>query len=310
MPARLEKSAVTRVRIALYLAPALLLSLLVFFYPICKTIYNSLHELVLGGANAGASRFVGLGNFRFVFKDPLFAESLGHNFLLFLVCVPLLVVLSVAVAVLLNQGMTGWRAYRTIVFIPYVLPIVVVGISFGFMFQLNGVINTAFAALKLDALRVDWLAKSNSAFLVLVVMIVWKELGFGVVIMLARLLSVDESLIEAGRLDGCNSWQLTLPVIVPQMKEIIYFYTVLATITVFTWLFNYVFVLTRGGPGTSTYILELYAYNQAFRYQNRGLSSAVAALIILAVLLVTFLPELRRLAARKEGIEHMRVPRG
>ncbi|OHD20677.1 MAG: hypothetical protein A2064_13200 [Spirochaetes bacterium GWB1_66_5] len=94
------------------------------------------------------------------------------------------------------------------------------------------------------------------------------------------------------------------------MKEIIYFYTVLATITVFTWLFNYVFVLTRGGPGTSTYILELYAYNQAFRYQNRGLSSAVAALIILAVLLVTFLPELRRLAARKEGIEHMRVPRG
>ena len=103
-------------------------------------------------------------------------------------------------------------------------------------------------------------------------------------------------LIEAGRLDGCNWWQMLTRILVPQMKEVIYFYAVLATITVFTWLFNYVFVLTRGGPGTTTYILELYVYNQAFKYQARGLSSAVAALIIVAVLLVTFIPEARRRA--------------
>lgn len=286
---------------ALYLGPALAVIALVFLYPIYRTINNSLLEAVLGASGAGTSRFVGLRNYLFVFRDSLFLESVKHNLLLFVICVPLLLGLSIALSVLLYEGIAGWKAYRTIVFTPYVLPIVVVGIAFGFMFQQSGVINTILGRLKLDALKVDWLARGFSAFNVLVVMIVWKELGFGVVIMLARLLSVDPSLIEAGLLDGCNWWQLLLRILVPQMREVIYFYTVLATITVFTWLFNYVFVLTRGGPGTSTYILELYVYNQAFKYHARGVSAAAASLIILAVLLVTVLPEIRRTSSRGGG---------
>ncbi len=301
MATGLRSRALANTKAALYLAPALAVVALVFVYPIYKTIHNSLLEAMLGGTNAGATRFVGFRNYGFLFRDSLFWDSIKHNLLLFATCVPLLLGLSVILSVLLYQGMRGWKVYRTVVFMPYVMPIVVVGVAFGFMFQYSGVINGILGSLGLGGLKVDWLARGVPAFFVLVVMIVWKELGFGVVIMLARLLSVDASLVEAGQLDGCNWWQLVFRVLVPQMRDVISFYAVLATITVFTWLFNYVFVLTRGGPGTTTYVLELYVYNQAFKYQNRGLSSAVAALIIVAVLLVTFAPDMRRAFDRGNG---------
>jgi len=283
-------------RNSLYLLPALILIGFVFLYPLYRVIYNSFFEAILGSSTPGAQRFVGFKNFVFVFKDSLFWDSLIHNIVLFLICVPVLVFLSIVLSVLLYERMRGWQVYRTIVFTPYVLPIVVVGISFGFMFQLNGVVNTIFSS------KIDWLGKSFPAFFVLILMIVWKEVGFGVIIMLARLLSIEPTLLEAARLDGCNWWQLLLKVIIPQMKEVIYFYTVLTTITVFTWLFNYVFVLTRGGPGTSTYILELYIFNQGFKYQNRGIASAVAVILLLVFILIILIPEFRKISARKNRL--------
>ena len=284
-------------RNSLYFVPALILIGFVFLYPLYRVISISFFEAVLGSSAPGAQKFVGFKNFAFVFKDNIFWESLTHNIVLFVICVPVLVFLSIMLSVLLFERMKGWQVYRTIVFTPYVLPIVVVGICFGFMFQLNGVINTIFSS------KIDWLGKSLPAFFVLILMIVWKELGFGVIIMLARLLSLEPTLLEAARLDGCNWWQLLIRVVIPQMKEVIYFYTVLTTITVFTWLFNYVFVLNRGGPGTSTYILELYIFNQGFKYQNRGIASAVAVILLLMFILIILIPEFRKISSRKNRLQ-------
>jgi len=287
---------------SLFILPALILICFVFIYPIFKTIKNSFYETILGSVEAGTSNFVGLKNYLFVFfKDSLFWESIKNNLFLFFVCVPLLVGLSIILSVLLFERIKGWQIYRTIIFTPYVLPIIVVGISFSFMFQYKGIINSILDTLRLDVLKIDWLGRSYPAFGVLIFTIVWKELGFGVIIMLARLLSIDQTLLEAGRLDGCNWWQLLTRIIIPQMKEVIYFYTVLTTIMVFTWLFNYVFVLTRGGPGTSTYILELYIYNQAFIYRTSGVAGAVATILLIIMIIIILIPEFRRITRREEA---------
>ena len=250
----------------LFVMPAILIIFFVFLFPIFKTVINSFYITMLGSVQAGASKFVGFRNYIFIFKDDLFWTSIQNNFILFIIIVPLLLILSITLSVLLYEKIKGWQFYRTIVFIPYVLPIIVVGISFSFMFQRNGVVNLILDNLSLGFLKLDWLARDYSTFGVLIFMIIWKELGFGVILMLARLLSIDKTLSDAGKLDGCNWWQLLIHVIIPQMSSIIYFYTILTTITAFTWLFNYVFILTRGGPGNATTILELYIYNQAFKY--------------------------------------------
>jgi ABC-type sugar transport system permease subunit len=292
----LKNKTAENFRNSFYIIPAMLLIGFVFLYPIYKVIYNSFFVNVLGTTTPGAEKFVGLQNFMFVFKDSLFWNSIFHNIILFFICVPILVFGSLVLSVLLFERIKGWQIYRTIVFIPYILPIVVVGISFSFMFQLYGVINTIFQS------NIDWLGKSLPAFLVLVFTIVWKEIGFGVIIMLARLLSIEPTLLEAARIDGCNWWQLLVRIIIPQMKEVIYFYSVLSTIMVFTWLFNYVFVLTRGGPGTSTFILELYIYNQGFKYQNRGIASAVAVILLIIFIFVILIPEFRKISARRNKL--------
>jgi ABC-type sugar transport system permease subunit len=286
-----------------YISPALILIGFVFIYPIIRVIQYSFFRVVLGTERAGESDFVGLANYILIFKDDLFWASLKHNMILFVICVPVLVGLSIVFSVLLFKRLKGWKIYRTMIFTPYVLPIVVVGTAFGYMFMSRGIVNMIFDYLNLDFLELDWLGKGYLAFGVLVFMIVWKELGFGVILMLARLMSIDESLLEAGELDGCSNLQLLFYVIIPQMKEVITFYAILMTIVSFTWLFNYVFILTRGGPGRITYILELYIYTRGFIYHNRGLGSAVASILLFILIILIFVPALRNLFNRDKRRE-------
>jgi ABC-type sugar transport system permease subunit len=285
----------------LYILPALLLIGFVFIYPIIRVVQYSFYRIVLGTERAGEAKFVGLQNYVIIIKDDLFWTALKHNLILFLICVPLLVGLSILISVLLFKQLRGWKIYRTIIFTPYVLPIVVVGTAFGYMFMYRGIVNLMFEYLNLDFLKLDWLGREYLAFGVLVFMIIWKEIGFGVILMLARLMSIDLTLLEAGELDGCKNRQLLRYVIIPQMKEVITFYTILTTIVVFTWLFNYVFILTRGGPGRITYILELYIYNRGFIYHNRGLGSAVASILLFILIILILIPGVRNLSGKRKA---------
>ncbi len=292
----------TDLKNSFYIVPAFVLIGLVYIFPIFRIIQNSFFQPILGTSGSSTSKFVWLGNYALIFKDDVFWSSIKHNIILFFICVPLLVGLSIVLSVLLYERMRGWQIYRTLVFIPYVLPIVVVGIAFGFMFQYKGVINGILDSVSLGSFKIDWLGRSLPAFNVLIFMIVWKELGLGVIIMLARLLSLDVSLMEAGELDGCNWWGVLTRIIIPQIKEVIFFYTILTTITIFTWLFNYVYVLTKGGPGNATNILELYIYNQGIMYHNKGVSSAVAVILLMIVVIVMLIPQLSFFRNKKGSI--------
>ena len=270
----------------LYLAPALVLLLAVFGYPIVRLVILSLQR-----TQAGELGFVGLGNYELLFRDDVFLQAVRNNLKL-LLTVPVTVGLALLLAVFLFERILGWRLYRTTLFLPYLLPITAVGLVFSYIFQLSGVLNDFLHAVGLGILAQDWLGSTTLALPTVMFVIIWKEVGFGVVLFLARLMSVEEELFDAARVDGANWWQLQRHVTIPQLATVIEFFTVISVITVLSWVFGYVFVMTSGGPGNATMVTELYVYLMGFRYNQMNLAAAVSVLLLLVTGIFIFL-ELR-----------------
>jgi ABC-type sugar transport system permease subunit len=242
-------------------------------------------------------KWAGLENFRVTLSDPEFRTALEHNGRL-LLAVPVLVVSALVLSILLFEGLRGWRFHRTTIFLPYVLPIPVIGVIFGQLLQLNGLLNSALRSVGLGAMAVDWLGQPRWALWTMTGVIIWKELGFGVVLLLARLLSLPAETFEAARIDGARFFRLHRYVTVPQLGGVIAFYVVVEAITMVSWVFNYVYVMTngQGGPGDATIVSELYVYQTAFQYQAPEVAAAAAAILFAAtfVLIVLFFRVQRR----------------
>jgi ABC-type sugar transport system permease subunit len=265
----------------LYLAPAAAFLLVVFAYPIASLVWQSLESPGLLGTTDH-----GIQNYKAVFQDELFWRSLKNNIRLF-VAVPVMTIGALLVAALLFDRVRGWRFYRSVIFVPYVLAIPVIGIIFSYIFQLNGVLNDTLRGAGLDGLAKDWLGDSSLAIWSILFVIVWQQIGFGVVLFLARLMSVDESLYDAALVDRATWWQRFRHITVPQLATVIEFFVTLSLINMLSWVFNYVYVMTGGGPVRSTYVLELLVYQTGFRdgLPNLAAATAVVVLVFAAVLL-------------------------
>lgn len=258
----------------LYVAPLIGLLGLIFGYALVRVFDFSLRFI-----RGASGPFVGLDNYRLVLEDPTFRLAAKHSALL-LLAVPILTLISLLVAVVLFERVRGWRIYRSIVFLPYIIAVPIVGIIFSYILQLNGVFNEALRGVGLGALGLDWIGDESLALWSVLGVIVWREVGFGIVLFLARLATIDETQIEAARIDGAGWWQRLRYVIVPEMRGTIEFYVVVATITMLAWVFAYVWTLTQGGPGNATQIVELYIYNQGVRNSLPGMAAAVAVLLL------------------------------
>jgi len=270
----------------IYLAPALASLLLVFGYSLVRLIILSMQRSM-----QGKTVFVGLLNYQTIFRDNVFQQAAKNNLLL-LICVPIMVVIALLLAIFLYERIRGWQIYQTTLFLPYLLPITVVGLIFSYIFQLSGVLNEFLIRIGLERFALDWLGSTKLALPTLMFVIIWKEVGFGVVLFLARLMSAEQELFDAAKIDGANWWQLHWHITIPELATVIEFFSVISVITMLSWVFNYVYVMTGGGPGNSTMVTELYIYQTAFRYNQPNLTSAVAVLLLLVTGLFIFL-ELR-----------------
>jgi len=264
----------------LYVAPMLLLLLFGFGYPLVSIFSFSTRRI-----RGASGPFIGMENYRQVFKDSVFREAVSHNIIL-LLAVPILVVISILVAVVLYERLRGWRLYRSIIFLPYILAVPVVGVVFSNILQLNGILNESLRVLGLGRIGLDWIGNPGITLWSVMGVIIWREVGFGIVLFLARLLSINEELIDAGKVDGANWWQRLWYVIIPQLRSVIEFYTVVSVITMLAWVFSYIYTMTRGGPGNATQIMELYVFNFAFRNQLPGIASAVAVLLFIVTVIL------------------------
>jgi ABC-type sugar transport system permease subunit len=279
-----------------YVAPAVILLALVFAYPVVRVIDFST-RLIRGASGP----YVGSLNYQLVWEDSTFQDALRHSALL-LIAVPVLLVLAIFFAVLLYERARGWKIYRSVLFLPYILAVPIVGIVASYIFSFNGALNSILRAVGLERLALDWLGSERLSLLTVAIVIVWRELGFGIVLFLARLLTMNEDALEAARIDGAGWWNRLRYVILPELRGTMEFYVVVAAITMIAWVFAYVYTITSGGPGTSSTVLELYIYNQGFRNSLPGMASAVAVVLLGVTIVSITLLFIVRARAREEEL--------
>lgn len=276
-----------------YLAPATILIVLVFIYPIIEIFHTSFLQNTASGI-----KVIGTDNYKLVFKDPVFWEALGNNGKL-LLSVPILTVISLFIAILLFEHVRGWKLYRSVIFLPYILAIPVVGMTFVYLLGLNGIINTLLRQVGLGFLSQDWLGSARWVIPSISAVIIYREMGFGMVLFLARLMSLEKEILEAAEIDGAKWWQKHFYVTLPQMSGVIEFFIVVELITMLSWVFAYVFTMTGGGPGFASTIMEFYIWKHAFAFRSPGIASALAVILLLVTTVLIFL----QLRLRRRSLE-------
>ncbi len=260
--------------------PALAVILCLMLYPIAYSFYLSFTK-----SDGITFDFIGLGNYVSLLRDEDFWRVLHNNFL-FLLAVPLILIASLLCAVLMYEQVWGGKAFRIVFFVPSVISTVVIGLLFRNFFAYDGPVNSLLERLELAP--VDWLGSGQTAIGVIILALVWSSFGYGMLILLAGMSSIDPHVFEAARLDGASWFQrvrhITLPLIARPMR----FLSVINVIYTFTSLFGFIFVMTSGGPGYETTTVDYFIYLKAFAGFDLGAGAALAVLLFLIVMLLTF----------------------
>lgn len=264
-----------------YMLPALALIGFVFVYPIYKLIEYSFQTR----PNQADSQFT-KANYSLSWNDPNFSIAIKHNLLL-LAAVPMLTVLALFFAILVFKPTKSSHVYRSVLFLPYVLSIPVVGVAFGTIYALHGPANDILGGVGLKAH--DFLGDPRIALWTIMSVIIWKEFGFGLLLFSARMASIDTELYDAARVDGAGWWAQHRHVTLPDLRQVIQFFIVVETITMLNGVFGYVFTMTHGGPASATTVMEFQIWTQAFVSTAPGLAAATAVILLgatVALLLV------------------------
>ena len=282
----------------LYILPYLLIILFIFGFSIPAVFVYSFQRV-----RGMSGEFIGLANYSHVLKDVEFQASMKNN-LQMLILLPVIVFIALILAVFIFEGVRGWKVYRTIIFIPYILPITVVGITFGYIFTLRGVLNEFLNIINLKS-DIDWLGNPKIALWTLMFIIVWKELGFGMMIFLARLMSVDEALYDAGKVDGANWFGRFIHITVPQLTRVIEFFSVITVINLLSWVFAYAYIVTYGGPANATMVFELFIYRQLMRWSIPRLGTGAAASVLMLIIVMILVFGMIRLRRNTSGVDEL-----
>ncbi len=232
--------------------------------------------------------FAGLDNFWRLFEDKAFIDAFWNTIIYTVVSVPATLVCALGLAILLNQKILGRDFFRTAMFFPYVASLVAVAVVWNMIFNPEmGPVNMILYTLGLDPKNMPgWAADRHWAMVTVILFGVWKSMGYFMVIYLAGLQGINSELYEAADLDGANAWQKFLYVTVPQLGPTTFFVTVMLTIQSFK-VFDQIYMITQGGPGTSTLVLVYHIYNEAFISWDLGYSSMIALVLFFLVLAVT-----------------------
>jgi multiple sugar transport system permease protein len=234
--------------------------------------------------DTGGRRYVVLAG------DPTFATSLRNNIFFSLVVIPLQTGIGLLLALLVNQQLRGRNVFRTIYFSPVVTSMVVISIVWTFLYEKNvGLMNQFLRTLSFGQLGpVDWLGNPGVAMWAIILMSVWQGVGFQMVLFLAGLQSIAESLYEAAAIDGANAWQKFRFITVPSLRSVTVFIIITITIAAFQ-LFTQVFVMTDGGPAGATSTVMFHMVQKGFREQDIAYASAIAVIFFLIIVAISLI---------------------
>ncbi len=268
----------------IFVGPALFVFLMIVGSSFAFGIYYSFTEW--NGVSRQAT-WVGLENYRYLFtEDPGVAGSAWYTIRFTLTCTILSNLLGLLLALTLTQPLRGTKVYRAIFFLPNVIGGIILGFIWRFIF---GTAFNSFAEMtNFGFFQLPWLGTPATGFWATVIVFVWKTSGYLMVIYIAAIVTIEESLIEAAKIDGASWWQViwhvTLPLITPAFTVCLFL--------MLSWsskLFDVIFSLTQGGPYGSTEAFALNIYEEAFEYNNYGLASAKAVIFFIVVGVITLL---------------------
>jgi raffinose/stachyose/melibiose transport system permease protein len=260
----------------LFIAPGLAVYLLFMVYPFLNTIYLSLTNW---NGVAESKDFVGLANYARMVGDGAALKAFFNNVIWVIIGTIAPVAIGLFEALLVWTGRRGALIFRTLFFLPMVLPLVVVGLVWQWIYHpLYGIVNKALEGVGLGEFARGWLADPQTALYAVLIAAIWGASGFCFLILHASLQSVDMSTVEASMIDGANWFQRAWNVIIPQIAPQLTMVTTVTLIGGFA-VFDIIYVMTGGGPGHASEVLATYTYKTAFQQNEAGYGSALAMLI-------------------------------
>lgn len=270
-----------------FLSPTMLVFSVFILFPVLFSFYLSFHSWNMFSSER---TFVGLENYHHMITNPEFWQVLKNTAIYTFATVPLSIALALAVAFFLNKKIIGKKLLRTAYFTPVIVSAVAAAVIWRWIYDPSfGLLNYALGFIGIAP--INWINDATAAMAALIIMGVWKSLGFNMVLYLAGLQGIPEHYYEAADIDGAGGWLKFWRITVPLLGPTTFFITVMSVITSFQ-VFDIVYVLTHGGPMGATKVLVFYLYEHAFKFFNMGYASA-AAYVLFAIIFIFTLLQIR-----------------
>jgi len=273
------------IRSGLFITPSFLGVLLFFLLPFCVVIYYSLVDNPISG------NFVFLDNFKYIIGNAAFAKAVKNTLSFSLVSVPLAVILSLLLAIVLESKLPFRSQFRTFFLSPMMVPVASIVLIWQVLFHYNGAINDVLVAL--GAGKIDWM-KSEYAQIVVVVLFLWKNLGYNMILFMAALASVPKDILEVARLESANKFQIFFYIKIRYLSSTILFVTIMSLISSFK-VFREIYLLTGDYPYDTIYMLQHFMNNKFKNLDYQALSAAaiLMSLVMIVIIGVLFIAENR-----------------
>ncbi len=262
----------------LFILPAAIVLLIFFFIPFFQTFLLSFLDY---SKNIYSPEFIGITNYAKLFQNPIFYKVLWNTFIYLFVAVPVLAIVPLFLAILINQKIRGVTLYKILIYLPVIVSIVVAAIAFKWLYADQGILNYIVTLIGLQP--AGWLTDPNFALYSVIIVTIWKGIGYYMIIYLAALMSVPKELYEACDIDGAGFFTKHLTVTIPHIMPTIALVTTISAISAMK-VFAEIYVMTKGGPLNSSKTIVYYIYERAFENLDLGYASAMAVVLLIIVM--------------------------
>jgi len=263
----------------LFLLPAGVLLLVFFFIPFVQTIILSFQDY---SSNIYNPVWIGLQNYVKLFHSPVFYKVLFNTFVYLFIAVPILAVVPLFLAILINNKIKGVTLYKILIYLPVIVSIVVAAIAFKWLYAEQGILNYAIGLLGFES--IGWLTDTRFSLISVIVVTIWKGIGYYMMIYLAALMSVPKELYEACDIDGASALRKHLTVTIPHIMPTLALVSTISAISAMK-VFAEIYVMTKGGPLNSSKTIVYYIYERAFENLDLGYASAMAVVLLIIVMI-------------------------
>ncbi|WP_455616735.1 carbohydrate ABC transporter permease [Eisenbergiella sp.] len=265
-----------------FLLPNFLGFLIFTALPVVMGFYISLTDY----SGFGKMNFVGFSNYVKMFKDSSFLIALQNNLVYTLTTVPLTLIFSLLLALMLNRKLYGGHIFQTLFFFPNLTSMVAIGCVWLQIFESkNGPVNQLLRNIGISDVP-KWFWGTSTALFTIVIVVVWKQVGYYMIMFMGGLKNINPELYEAAKIDGANAWKAFLHITWPMLSPTTFMVTILTFIASFQ-VFDIINVTTEGGPGRSTQVLVMRIYQEAFKYGRMGYGSAIGYFLFMIIFIIT-----------------------